>query len=175
MKGSVWGKENPVPGQEAGLCFTLKNVICLPSISPCVPLSWGHPIYDHPIRSSRQPRQRVGALSVPQSPALHIQPPNPHTVLLEPFLTMSVIHRKAQDILSVSSHQPPSWSSNPGSTPYSSSFLSPPIVRGTISRPGLDAVPITASDLNLPCSKPFQQFPPSKQSQGASSDIPGCK
>lgn len=126
MKGSVWGKENPVPGQEAGLCFTLKNVISLPSISPCVPLSWGHPIYDHPIGSSRQPRQRVGALSVPQSPALHIQPPNPHTVLLEPFLTMSLIHRKAQDILSVSSHQPPSWSSSPGSTPYSSSFLSPP-------------------------------------------------
>lgn len=99
MKGSVWGKENPVPGQEAGLCFTLKNVISLPSISPCVPLSWGHPIYDHPIGSSRQPRQRVGALSVPQSPALHIQPPNPHTVLLELFLTMSLIHRKAQDIL----------------------------------------------------------------------------
>ena len=123
--------------------------ISIPSIRHAS-LSWGRPIYDCPIGSSRQPRQTEEVPSVPRPPALPTQPPGPHHCA--PGALLNKVPDPSSDIPSVLSHQPPSWSSSPGPAPYSRSSL-------TTSRRTL---PTTVSGLSLPRSKSFQQSPPSK-------------
>lgn len=119
-------RKSTIPGQEGGLHFMLKNGDQCSKHLPCISLSGGHPVYDCPVGSSRQPRQTGKAPSVPQPPALHTQPPAPHPCA--PGALLNKAPDPPPDVLSVFSHQPPSWSSSPGPAP-TPIHLSPPLKR----------------------------------------------